>query len=134
MKIKLKEIHCIASWTWDIQHLNNEIEEYEDEDVCGICRASYNGTCPDCKYPGETCPLVVGQCQHNFHVHCIYQWLNTNTSKGLCPMCRQLFSLELNSKINEPHIDKFRNILIESQPDLGINGPNSDDLSGISMD
>ncbi len=33
-----------------------ELEE-EEEDVCGICRVPYDGCCPDCKLPGDDCPL-----------------------------------------------------------------------------
>ncbi|ANZ73912.1 BA75_00310T0 [Komagataella pastoris] len=39
------------------------------------------------------CPAI-GSCHHSFHMHCILKWLDTDTSKGLCPMCRQIFTLE----------------------------------------
>ncbi|AMD22847.1 HHR078Cp [Eremothecium sinecaudum] len=119
MQIQVNNIQCVAAWYWDVpkelkrDSLNDEDEE--DEDVCGICRASYNGTCPNCKLPGEKCPLIVGSCHHNFHVHCIYQWLNTSTSKGLCPMCRQAFSLRDGIRINEPHIEKFDKVLMKAR-------------------
>lgn len=28
-----------------------------EDDVCGICRVQFDGTCPTCKYPGDDCTL-----------------------------------------------------------------------------
>lgn len=28
-----------------------------EDDVCGICRVQFDGTCPTCKFPGDGCPL-----------------------------------------------------------------------------
>lgn len=60
-----------------------------DDDVCGICRVQFDGTCPTCKFPGDDCPLcmselwilrksnsefdnrfllVIGNCGHSFHM------------------------------------------------------------------
>ncbi|AAS52700.1 AER016Cp [Eremothecium gossypii ATCC 10895] len=139
MQLQINNIQCVASWYWDVpKELKRDSPVYEDEDeedVCGICRGSYNGTCPNCKLPGETCPLIVGSCHHNFHVHCIYQWLNTSTSKGLCPMCRQAFSLREGIRINEPHRDKFEKVLMKARQQsvvsvAGANpvGPDQDDV------
>ncbi|ODV95635.1 hypothetical protein PACTADRAFT_76086 [Pachysolen tannophilus NRRL Y-2460] len=89
MKLTIKRWHAVTSWYWDI--LNDEL--------CGICRVSFDGTCPVCKYPGDECPLVIGECQHAFHMHCILKWLETDTSKGLCPMCRQAFKMNGGSDI-----------------------------------
>ena len=44
MKITVKKWHSVASWHWNC------------EDVCGICRDSFDGCCPVCKYPGDDCP------------------------------------------------------------------------------
>lgn len=33
--------------------------------------------------------LVSGKCGHNFHQHCIMQWVKQETARGQCPMCRQ---------------------------------------------
>ena len=38
--------HGVASWTWDAQ-----------DETCGICRMAFDGCCPDCKLPGDDCPL-----------------------------------------------------------------------------
>ncbi|KYO39314.1 anaphase-promoting complex subunit 11 [Alligator mississippiensis] len=50
---------------------------------------AFNGCCPDCKVPGDDCPLVWGQCSHCFHMHCILKWLNSQQVQQHCPMCRQ---------------------------------------------
>jgi anaphase-promoting complex subunit 11 len=36
---------------------------------------SHSGCCPDCKIPGDDCPLVWGVCSHVFHMHCILKWI-----------------------------------------------------------
>lgn len=117
MKIEAKKIHCVFAWSWDIPgDCQDGTQGPSEEDVCGICRVSYNGTCPNCKFPGDDCPLVIGDCNHNFHVHCIQQWLDTPTAKGLCPMCRQLFSLKRGVSINEAQVEKFAHLLMKSRP------------------
>ncbi|CCK72206.1 anaphase promoting complex subunit 11 KNAG_0J01250 [Huiozyma naganishii CBS 8797] len=136
MKLDIKRVNPVFTWSWDTRdpaaakdrqypflynyypvdvekaHLENgnAVDGDEDEDVCGICRASYNGTCPSCKIPGDSCPLVAGLCHHHFHYHCIFRWLDTNTSKGLCPMCRQQFQLNSKLPINRPYLEKFESI------------------------
>lgn len=130
MKVKVKKIHSVFAWSWDIREHDENAREYsflqnynkdvklddeEEIDVCGICRASYNGTCPSCKIPGDSCPLIVGSCNHNFHYHCIVRWLNTSTSKGLCPMCRQNFKLKENLIINNRFIEKFNYLLLQNR-------------------
>ncbi|KAL5194455.1 Anaphase-promoting complex subunit 11 [Glycine soja] len=70
--------HAVASWTWDAQ-----------DETCGICRMAFDGCCPDCKLPGDDCPLIWGVCNHAFHLHCILKWVNSQTSQAHCPMCRR---------------------------------------------
>lgn len=85
MKVKIKEWHGVATWQWHIDKPNAD-------ELCGICRVPFEGTCPSCRFPGESCPLILGKgCPHNFHLHCILQWLEQSASRGLCPMCRQIF-------------------------------------------
>lgn len=85
MKVNVKSWHGVSYWHWVVPN---------DENLCGICRVSFDGTCPSCDYPGDQCPLVVGEsCHHNFHLHCITKWLETDASNGLCPMCRQEFKM-----------------------------------------
>ncbi|CAI5765875.1 APC11 protein [Podarcis lilfordi] len=78
MKVKIKSWHGVASWLW-----------VANDENCGICRMAFNGCCPDCKVPGDDCPLVWGQCSHCFHMHCILKWLNSQQVQQHCPMCRQ---------------------------------------------
>ncbi|CAI5971445.1 unnamed protein product [Closterium sp. NIES-64] len=70
--------HAVASWTWGAQ-----------DDSCGICRMAFDGCCPDCKMPGDDCPLIWGMCSHAFHLHCILKWVNSQSPRPLCPMCRR---------------------------------------------
>lgn len=43
----------VAVWKW-----------VANDDTCGICRMPFDSCCTDCKYPGDDCPLVWGQCSH----------------------------------------------------------------------
>ncbi|KAI0975427.1 anaphase-promoting complex subunit 11 [Xylaria arbuscula] len=81
MKVKIKKWDAVATWRWDLP----------EDDVCGICQVHFDGTCPTCKYPGDDCSLLSGKCGHNFHMHCIMEWIKQGSAKGQCPMCRQKF-------------------------------------------
>ena len=37
---------AVATWRW-----------VANDDNCGICRMPFDGCCPDCKLPGDDCPL-----------------------------------------------------------------------------
>ena len=78
MKVKLKSWMAVAAWHW-----------MANDETCGICRMQFDGCCPDCKIPGDDCPLVWGKCSHVFHMHCILKWLNSQQMQQLCPMCRR---------------------------------------------
>jgi anaphase-promoting complex subunit 11 len=87
------EWNAIAHWHWSV---NNE-------ELCGICRAPFDGHCPDCRIPGDDCPLskcsftniywyywiVVGECSHCFHMHCLFKWIQSPQSQQQCPMDRK---------------------------------------------
>ncbi|RKF56782.1 Anaphase-promoting complex subunit 11 [Erysiphe neolycopersici] len=108
MKAKILNWNAVAIWRWDIN----------DDDVCGICQAQFDATCPTCKYPGDECELrmlkdfplsistdeahaavlVSGVCGHSFHLHCISEWIKQESSKGQCPMCRQKFEQNDNKQ------------------------------------
>lgn len=81
MKVTIKQWNAVAAWRWDMP----------DDDVCGICRNPYDSTCSKCKFPGDECPLLLGECNHSFHMHCIFSWLRQESSQEKCPMCRQPF-------------------------------------------
>jgi anaphase-promoting complex subunit 11 len=71
MKITINSYHAIALWRWNLQagqqqasntgpgldDVEPDEDEDDDDDVCGICRVAYDGCCPDCKTPGDECPL-----------------------------------------------------------------------------
>ncbi|TFB02537.1 Anaphase-promoting complex subunit 11 [Trichoderma ghanense] len=90
-EITIKEWNSVATWQWDIP----------EDDVCGICQVHFDGTCPTCKYPGDDCSLLSGKCGHNFHMHCIMEWIKQESAKGQCPMCRQPFEWQDQDKVNE---------------------------------
>nr|XP_031862139.1 uncharacterized protein CI109_002552 [Kwoniella shandongensis]KAA5529211.1 hypothetical protein CI109_002552 [Kwoniella shandongensis] len=70
MKLTIKSYHPVAYWKWDTSTEPHKLYHYaspdgdgldddeEDEDVCGICQNAYEGTCPECKVPGDDCPLI----------------------------------------------------------------------------
>ncbi|CAH1758260.1 2763_t:CDS:2 [Entrophospora sp. SA101] len=78
MKVKIKRWNSVAYWRWDVSN----------EEVCGICRNLFDGCCPTCRIPGDDCPLICGECTHVFHMHCLLKWLQTEGSRGMCPMDR----------------------------------------------
>ncbi|XP_012252622.1 PREDICTED: anaphase-promoting complex subunit 11-like isoform X1 [Eufriesea mexicana] len=78
MRVTIKSWTGVATWRW-----------IANDDNCGICRMPFDASCPDCKIPGDDCPLVWGQCSHCFHIHCIMKWLHSQQTSHLCPMCRQ---------------------------------------------
>lgn len=91
MKITINSITPVYSWHWSVP----------DDELCGICRISFDGTCPNCLYPGDSCPLTIGTCNHAFHLHCIEKWLQQSSSRGLCPMCRQAFTTDESLEVNK---------------------------------
>ncbi|KAI5957350.1 APC11 [Candida jiufengensis] len=95
MKVKVVKWTGYCTWHWDLASSTNSDGSGYVEDTCGICRVSFDGACPTCKYPGDECPVILGSgCTHNFHLHCIFKWLEQESSKGLCPMCRQIFTFK----------------------------------------
>ncbi|KAL1139801.1 hypothetical protein AAG570_006778, partial [Ranatra chinensis] len=79
----------VATWRW-----------LANDDTCGICRLAFDSCCPDCKVPGDDCPLVWGQCSHCFHIHCIMKWLNSQQNEmslqGLPPLPKSLSTANLS--------------------------------------
>src|SRR5689334_18164001 len=58
MKVVVHRWNAIAQWQWDVgQNPEEHQDEDSEEDLCGICRVSYEGCCPTCKVPGDDCPL-----------------------------------------------------------------------------
>lgn len=89
--ISITRVTPIYTWAWQVP----------DDELCGICRISFDGTCPNCLLPGDSCPLTIGECHHAFHLHCIEKWLQQGSSRGLCPMCRQPFNVDIAEEVNQ---------------------------------
>ncbi|KAI3407006.2 APC11 [Candida oxycetoniae] len=122
MKVSVIEWKGYCTWHWDLSTAGAGAEAEAEatsvnkegsagsyvEELCGICRVSFEGACPSCKYPGDGCPLVLGSgCTHNFHLHCILKWLEQESSKGLCPMCRQIFDFK---QITDDSVEEIANL------------------------
>ena len=74
MKFTITSYRAVATWKWDTSSEPHKLYHYaksnpgavssvdedddeDDEDVCGICRLAFESCCPDCKVPGDDCPL-----------------------------------------------------------------------------
>lgn len=78
MKFTITSYHALATWKWDTSTEPHKLYHYaksgsgsgndagggvdddddeDEDDVCGICRLAYESCCPDCKVPGDDCPL-----------------------------------------------------------------------------
>lgn len=66
MKVTIKSYNAVAAWKWDTSSEPHEVIRYadpdpygddDDDEVCGICQAAFESCCPDCKVPGDDCPL-----------------------------------------------------------------------------
>lgn len=58
MKVKVNRWAAIAAWKWDLgKEDDGSMDDESEEDLCGICRLNYESCCPDCKIPGDDCPL-----------------------------------------------------------------------------
>lgn len=66
MKVTINSFKAVATWKWDLPE--------ESDDTCGICRVNFEGTCSKCKFPGDDCPIIVGECRHCFHMVRVESW------------------------------------------------------------
>lgn len=65
MKVVVKDWHAVAHWRWatgkdkdkEVTATGGAEDEEDEEDICGICRVPFEGCCPNCKVPGDDCPL-----------------------------------------------------------------------------
>lgn len=62
MKVTITAVRPVAYWKWDTSsepHKPYIYDEYEEDDdaECGICRLAFESCCPECKVPGDDCPL-----------------------------------------------------------------------------
>src|SRR5258706_15084310 len=52
MRVVIKKWDAVAQWRWKLGK-----EKEDDEVVCDIFRVAFDACCPDCKLPGDDCPL-----------------------------------------------------------------------------
>ncbi|CAD6888064.1 unnamed protein product [Tilletia controversa] len=79
MKVRIKNYRAVGYWVWDTR---------DPDDVCGICQNNFDGCCAACSEPGDACPLLFGECTHEFHMHCIFKWLE-GSNNPICPLCKR---------------------------------------------
>lgn len=59
MKVTIDRWNAVSTWHWN----------HGQDEVCGICRVAFDGTCPTCKYPGDDCPLSTCSALINFYIY-----------------------------------------------------------------
>lgn len=59
---------------------------------------SFESPCANCKLPGDECPPIEGNCNHFFHLHCIYKWLESGNMN--CPLDREPWVEKTVSNVN----------------------------------
>ncbi|XP_038063509.1 uncharacterized protein LOC119734214 [Patiria miniata] len=63
---------AVATWRW-----------IANDDNCGICRMAFDSCCPDCKMPGDDCPLVVFMVFVVVFLDVTSAWLFFQTEQGM---------------------------------------------------
>ena len=62
-------------------------------DTCGICNEDNNNYCINCSSSGTThCDIVIGECGHAYHNHCLTEWLKM---RRVCPLDNKVWVLKL---------------------------------------
>ena len=62
-------------------------------DTCGICKEDNNNYCINCSSSGTThCDIVIGECGHAYHNHCLTEWLKM---RRVCPLDNKVWVLKL---------------------------------------
>ncbi|KAK1381057.1 E3 ubiquitin-protein ligase [Heracleum sosnowskyi] len=76
------EARCSAS------PANVSIEKVKTEHIDYFCLTRDEVECPTCleEYTDEN-PKITSKCNHNFHLGCIYEWMERSTT---CPMCSKV--------------------------------------------
>ncbi|ORZ37455.1 anaphase-promoting complex subunit 11 RING-H2 finger-domain-containing protein [Catenaria anguillulae PL171] len=91
MNVRVVKWDPVASWHWNIERKG---------EICTCCSSALEATCGHCTYPGHECGIVVGECSHVFHTHCLEEWIRTCIKQDqateskqetipVCPLCRQ---------------------------------------------
>ncbi|KAF8093313.1 hypothetical protein N665_0385s0060 [Sinapis alba] len=89
---------------------------------------AFDGCCPDCKRPGDDCPLT---CNHAFHLHCILKWVQQPV--GEC-VCRGSWVSQMVPS-NGPQCigDEMMRVMIRFRPNGGTMNHQGNTISSFSM-
>ena len=90
-RVEVKHWRAVAKWSWNAK-----------DDLCGICRISFDGCAPESKYPGDDSPVVWGACSHPFHLQCITKWVRSQGPDQRCPICRQPWEFKSAEDLRSP--------------------------------
>jgi hypothetical protein len=76
-KVTVKKMAATAMWRIDVQN-----------EICAICKVSLQELCTACEAApaGDACLIAVGECNHEYHMHCIDNWVRVG--KAFCPLCK----------------------------------------------
>jgi hypothetical protein len=79
--IKVNKVHFEAITSYD--SFNQD---------CIICHNLFEESCIGCP-DKSTCKMVISECQHGYHNHCINKWLAKGHSA--CPFCNKPWKLKI---------------------------------------
>lgn len=78
-----------------------------EQPSCQECQASTSEECPVCLGELETAPVCRTACNHSFHVACLQQWLQNESS---CPCCRILLKRPAGRQV-QPKLGKLEKLI-----------------------
>lgn len=62
-------------------------------EACGICKEDNNSYCINCSSSGNTnCNVLIGNCGHAFHEHCLNEWLKM---RRVCPLDNKVWATKI---------------------------------------
>jgi RING-box protein 1 len=62
-------------------------------EACGICKEDNNSYCINCASSGNTnCNVVIGECGHAYHEHCLNEWFKT---RRVCPLDNKVWQVKI---------------------------------------
>eukprot|EP00792_Barthelona_sp_PAP020_P009119 TRINITY_DN3272_c0_g3_i2.p1 TRINITY_DN3272_c0_g3~~TRINITY_DN3272_c0_g3_i2.p1 ORF type:complete len:103 (-),score=24.70 TRINITY_DN3272_c0_g3_i2:186-494(-) len=63
---------------------------YFAQEGCAICQGQLHDVCPYADQNVDPCSILVGNCKHAYHKHCLNNWLKNDSR---CPMCSAPFEV-----------------------------------------
>lgn len=62
-------------------------------EACAICKEDNNNYCINCSSSGNTnCNVLIGNCGHAFHEHCLNEWLKM---RRVCPLDNKVWATKI---------------------------------------